>query len=106
MNDLAPAAGQEVAEASPTGLRSVPAPRFRYPRLDIRVVLVTIAEERLAVSSTEDPWHQFRLPRGPADAGEALEADARRIVRDQIGQRNHYLESSPPSARTKTGGGR
>lgn len=87
-----PAPAINEAKVGPAGLRGGLDPGLRSPRIEIRVVLVTIVDDRLAAIMTEDPRHGFRLPRGPAVASEALDADARRIVRDRIGQREHYLE--------------
>jgi 8-oxo-dGTP diphosphatase len=64
----------------------------RSPRIEVRVVLVAVVRDRLAVVLTEARGTGFRLPQGPAIASEALDADANRIVRQHIGQQEHYLE--------------
>ena len=61
------------------------------PNFDLRVVLFTVSEGRLQVAlhATEQG---IGLPRGVPAPAEALDATARRIVREATGLREQYLE--------------
>ena len=61
------------------------------PRLDLRVVLFTVAEGRSLVALQHD-HDRPRRPRGTPLPGDGLDAEARRIVRQAVGLREQYLE--------------
>lgn len=73
-----------------TGMpRRLPAPRGA--RLDLRVVLLTVANGRLRVALTDGPAG-WALPRDEPRRGSPLDAEARRIVRGATGLEERYLE--------------
>lgn len=61
------------------------------PAVDVRIVLFTVANGALHISLTEE-MDQRRLPRGEPTGGEALDAAARRILRNSTGIHEQYLE--------------
>lgn len=61
------------------------------PAVDLRVVLFTVAGERLYVALPEGDGGT-QLPRGVPSPSEALDSAARRIVHDATGVREQYLE--------------
>jgi 8-oxo-dGTP diphosphatase len=63
-----------------------------HSRIDIRVVLVSLLDQRLSVALEPDESGTFRLPGEAARRSEPLDSDARRVVRKRIGLREHYLE--------------
>jgi 8-oxo-dGTP diphosphatase len=67
-------------------------PESAWSRIDVRVVLVSLLDDRLCVALETDNGEAFRLLGEPARRSEPLDADARRIVRARIGVREHYLE--------------
>ena len=65
--------------------------RVSAPRVDLRIVLFTVAEGRLRVA-LHDAFGGVRLPCGPPAPNDGLDAEARRIVRRAVGLREQYLE--------------
>ncbi|MGI8643853.1 MAG: NUDIX hydrolase [Thermomicrobiales bacterium] len=63
----------------------------REPAIDLRVLLFTVSEGKLrlaVVTSTSSA----RLPRGWPSPGSSFDADAARILRQQLGVQERYLE--------------
>ncbi len=61
------------------------------PKVDVRVVLFTVAGGQLRVALPSD-GDDVRLPRGTLLPNQALDSEARRIVRDTIGFEEQYAE--------------
>ena len=61
------------------------------PTLDVRIVLFTVADQRLLVA-TYPAEAGYSLPRGVPEPGEPLDGAARRIVRDATQFVEQYLE--------------
>ncbi len=64
---------------------------FASPRVDVRAVLFAVSEGQLRVAL---PRHNdgVRLPSGTLLPNQALDSEARRIVRDTIGSHEQYAE--------------
>lgn len=89
---LAPSLGGRGAAGAPRGTTANGGPDGRPgPALDLRVVLFTVADNRLRVAF-HDGGDGARLPHGAPEPAEPLDAAARRIVRRATGLQEQYLE--------------
>jgi 8-oxo-dGTP diphosphatase len=61
------------------------------PRLDLRIVLFTVIDGALALALIDEDGRS-RLPRGAPAPFDALDRDARRILHDETGLMEQYLE--------------
>ncbi len=92
-NDDAPATGSEDVSVTRavSGTVGVQPPADRAPKVDLRIVLLTVAEGTLYLAVTggaDEP----ALPRGVPVSGESLDETARKLTRDVAGLDAQYLE--------------